>query len=112
MPGVCVLQLTISPLVAHCTFATCRKMLQRTPSLERYSDYLFSQLDDLTSRARVLRSEALRVETEKAAIIRLAHKLSHSSELQHCAEVDREDVIAAVEHTRAVLESSECTRLT
>ena len=35
--------------------------------MERYSDYLFNQLDDLTSRARILRSEALRLEAEKAA---------------------------------------------
>lgn len=40
-------------------------VVKRTPTMERYSDYLFSQLDDLTSRARILRSEALRLETEK-----------------------------------------------
>ena len=49
-------------------------MLQRSQSMQRYAGHLTDELDDLSARAKILRTEALRLETEKAAILQ---HLSH-----------------------------------
>lgn len=45
-------------------------MLQRTPSMQRYAGHLTDELDDLSARAKILRTEALRLETEKSSILK------------------------------------------
>lgn len=73
--------------------------------MERYADHLFGQVDDLMTRARVLRTQALHLEAEREMLLQLVQKLSSSAEIQHCSEVDRADILASAEHTRDIVGS-------
>jgi uncharacterized small protein (DUF1192 family) len=58
--------------------------VKRTPSQVRYADHAAVELDDLSERVGIMRSEAARLEEEKRHIAALLDKITASGELSRC----------------------------